>query len=593
MRRPFHRVVVALGICGALGCAPRVPAAPASGVAPAVAAAGEEGTDAARAYADLTRRFLDWYYADDPVRATRLGLHDWDDRLPDLSRAGIEARVAAYEGWIEEIAAIDRDALRGDDYLDHRVLEYAMRARHLDLTRVRGWEQHPGSYVSTVASSISGLSDRTFAPLAQRVDAMVARMEAAPTVLEAGRANVRGVPRVFAEVAAKNAKGVIRFLSRDLPAALEAQGFDELPKARRDRFGRARDALVAKVQAYHGWIEQDVLPGANGDFRLGREVFEAKLRYEEHVDLTVEQLREMNEAQIVRYQRWVEREAARIDPEADPRSVMERVTNDIPTPKTLIPTARRYVTEARDFIRQRSLLTLPSDELPIVRPTPEFRRQGSFASMSTPGPFETQATEAYYNVTNVDPTWSADKKRQHLTYFNHAGLLGISIHEATPGHFVQLLYRQQIPTEVRKVFGPATLTEGWAHYVEQMMLDEGFGDGDPKLRLGQLRRALQRHARWHAGLSMHAFGATVDDAAKRFAEIAYFAEFPARRETRRGTYNPTYLYYALGRMQILDLREEVRAAQGDAFSLAEFHDAFLRLGLPIALAREVMLGPGR
>ena len=212
--------------------------------------------------------------------------------------------------------------------------------------------------------------------------------------------------------------------------------------------------------------------------------------------------------------------------------------------------------------------------------------------MSTPGPFETETTQAYYNITNVDPAWSEQQQHEHLTYFNYPGLLGISVHEAMPGHFVQLLYQRELPTDVRKVFVPGTLVEGWAHYTEQMMVDEGLGDGDPEVRLGQLRRALQRHARWYAAIALHTTDVTVDEATRRFAEIAYFAPFPARRETLRATYNPTYLYYALGRMQILELREDYRrhvTSRGESFSLREFHDRFLRLGLPVPLARRVML----
>jgi uncharacterized protein (DUF885 family) len=212
--------------------------------------------------------------------------------------------------------------------------------------------------------------------------------------------------------------------------------------------------------------------------------------------------------------------------------------------------------------------------------------------MSTPGPFETAADEAYYNVTLVDPNWGPRQQAQHLTYFNYPGLLGVSIHEVMPGHFVQLLYRQRVPTDLRKVFMPASLIEGWAHYVEQMMIDEGLGGGDPAVRLGQLRRALQRQARWHAALSMHAYGESVLQAAVEFQRIAYFADFPALRETQRGTHNATYLYYALGRMEILRLREDYRRhleSRGETFLLREFHDRLLTLGLPIPLARQVLI----
>ena len=196
----------------------------------------------------------------------------------------------------------------------------------------------------------------------------------------------------------------------------------------------------------------------------------------------------------------------------------------------------------------------------------------------------------------MDPTWDEAQTHQHLTYFNHPGLLGITVHEAFPGHFVQLLYRPELPSVLRKVLQPGSLVEGWAHYTEQMMVDEGLGKGAPEVRLAQLRRALQRHARWYAGLALHVFDVPVEEAAARFQEIAYFAAFPALRETQRGSYNPMYLYYALGRMQILTLRDEYRAhqeASGRAFSLQEFHDRFLRLGLPASLAREELLGGAR
>jgi uncharacterized protein (DUF885 family) len=192
----------------------------------------------------------------------------------------------------------------------------------------------------------------------------------------------------------------------------------------------------------------------------------------------------------------------------------------------------------------------------------------------------------------VDPSWSADRQEQHLTYFNYPGLLGVSVHEAMPGHYVQLLYHRELPTDLRKVFPSQCLVEGWAHYVEQMMVDEGLGDGDPAVRLAQLRRALQRHARWSATLSLHALGGTIDEAARAFSEIAYFAPFPALRETQRATYDPTYLCYALGRMQILSLREAYRSyrlTRGEPFSLREFHDRLLTLGLPLPMARHAMM----
>lgn len=576
------------------GCA--AGAAPAAAPAPAPTSAAPAADAAAEArYQQFARRALDSYYAANPVRSTSLGLHQFDAQLPDVSERGMGYRAGFLRGALTRLEQIDRSQLTGDSYWDYQVLDHAMRAELLELEEVRGWRKNPSFYTGTIAGGLASLSSREFAPVAERMASLIARMEKVPQVTAAARANLvpAEVPRLWAQDAVRNTRGTVTFLRDDLPRALNAQGMAGAPAELRARFDAAHAAAIREVGAYADWIERDLLPNARGDFRLGRDVFERKLRYEEHVDLNADQLREINEAAIRRYHAWVAAEAARMDRTRTPVAIMDSITGVHPSPEQLIPTARAQLDTIRRFIVERGIVTLPSDRMPTVRETPEYARQG-FASMDTPGPFEKNATEAFYNITNVDPAWTPEQKAQHLTYFNYPGLLGITVHEAMPGHFVQLLYEAQIPTEVRKVFSPASVVEGWAHYSEQMMVDEGLGGGEPGVRLGQLRRALQRHARWHAGLSMHAFGDSVENAAKRFEEIAFFAPFPALRETQRGTNDPTYLYYALGRMQILKLRDDYKRyveSQGQTFSLRDFHDRFLRIGLPVALARKVMI-PG-
>lgn len=567
-------------------CAPAPQAVPAPAAAPATAQAE---------YDRFARGFLDWYYEANPTRSTSLGIHRYDARMPDLSRAGVLRRTEALRGWLARLEEIDRRALAGDAYYDYPILENAIRAELLELEEVRGWERSPSTYVGAVSGGTASLSQREFAPLEERMRSMMARWAHVPAVVAAAKENLRpaAVPKLWAEQAAGSARGTASFLRDDLPQALAAQGLDEVDPALRAEWEESRRRAIAGVEGLAAWLKDDLAPRATGDFRLGKELFERKLAYEEHVELSAETLREINEQAIRDYKAWVAREAARIDPTRTPQEVMDSITRVYPPPERLLDVARAQLDTIRSFIVEKEIVTLPSDRMPTVRETPEYAR-GGFASMDTPGPFETEATEAYYNITNVDPGWTEEQKAQHMTYFNYPGLLGITVHEAMPGHFVQLLYEQQIPTEVRKVFTPASLVEGWAHYTEQMMVDEGLGGGDPAVRLGQLRRALQRHARWYAGLEMHAFGESVEDAAERYQEIAYFAPFPALREVQRGTYNPTYLYYALGRMQILKLREDYRRhleAQGKEFSLREFHDTFLRLGLPVEVAREVLI-PG-
>jgi uncharacterized protein (DUF885 family) len=549
------------------------------------------GAEARGSSLRFTEAFLDWYYAAHPVRATALGIHDHDARLPDLSRRGIRQRTSALEGWLTRLERINAAGLEGDAFYDHRILDHAIRAELLELREIAGWRHNPMLYNRVIADGCALLVDREFAPLEARLSDLLSRLEQLPALLAAARDNLVDVPRLWAELAVRDARGVRRFLVENVPAALAEQGLHSLDEETVGRWLRALDQSTEQLERFESWLALELLPRAGGDFRLGRELFEKKLLYEEHFALSVDELWKLNEQAIRDYQEWVEREARRIAPELLPAEVMELVASRHPSPEELISTARRNVSEAREFVVEHEIVTLPSDSVPAIRPTPPYARSG-FASMSTPGPFETVATEAYYNITNVDPDWTDEQKAQHLTYFNYAGLLGVSIHEAMPGHFVQLLFRQQVPTEVRKVFIPASLVEGWAHYVEQMMIDEGLGEGDAAIRLGQLRRALQRHARWYAGLAMHAYDEPLERVAERFQEIAFFAPFPALRETQRGTYNPTYLYYALGRMEIFKLREDYRRYQesrGREFSLRDFHDRLLRLGLPLPLAREALM----
>lgn len=583
-------VAIAASACGGKGTP--VAAEPDPAAIAAAAAAN------ARRFAELSERYIAEYAAAHPVTATEWGIHLHNSELRDLSEAAIGARVTAANALLADVEAIDRETLTGPAYYDYALLDNALRAELLDLEEILLWRHNPMGYNREIAAGLASLVERDFAPLATRLESLIARLEAIPEVTAAARANLRDVPEVWASVSVGLTQGTLSFVENDLPAALEAQGLAALAAqnpALFERWQAAHARARDEVAGFARWLERDLLPTARGDFRLGRMLYERKLTYEEHVDTALDDLYEMNEAAIRKYQAWVKREAARIDPDASPAEVMAAITSDYPAPDALLETARGYMADSRRFLIERELLTLPSQDVPIVRATPAYARTG-FASMSVPGPFEAVATEAYYNITTVDPAWDADKTHQHLTYFNHPGLLGITVHEAFPGHFVQLLYRDRIPTNLRRVVSSGTLIEGWAHYTEQMMIDEGLGGGDPKIRLGQLRRALQRHARWYAGMALHVYGEPLDEVAARFGEIAYFAPFPAMRETVRGTYNPTYLYYALGRLQILALREQFRAereASGGDASLRAFHDQLLALGLPPALAaRALVSGEG-
>jgi uncharacterized protein (DUF885 family) len=245
----------------------------------------------------------------------------------------------------------------------------------------------------------------------------------------------------------------------------------------------------------------------------------------------------------------------------------------------------------KQFIEEKKIITIPSPVLPILEETPPFQRATTFASMDTPGPYEIKATEAFFNVTLPEKNWKPLQVAEHMAGFNYGTIISTAVHEAYPGHYTQFLWMQKISSKVRKLVGVASNAEGWAHYTEQMMLDEGYGNGDLKLRLGQLQDALLRNARYIVGIKMHTGQMTYADGIEFFVKEGYQSRANGERETKRGTSDPTYLYYTLGKLQILKLREDYKKLRGDKFTLQEFHDEFMKQGFPpIKIIRRAMLG---
>jgi uncharacterized protein (DUF885 family) len=340
------------------------------------------------------------------------------------------------------------------------------------------------------------------------------------------------------------------------------------------------------------WLKRDLLPRSHGAYAIGAENFSRKLLYEEMVDLPLDRLLAVGQANLEKdYKDFVET-ARTINPNLTPAEVMKSLENEHPTESDQLPAARRTVEGIRQFLIDHKIVNLPSMILPKIETTPAYARVGSFASMDTPGAYETKATEAYYYITPPEKEWDARHKEEHLRLYNKYVMQMITIHEAYPGHYTQFLWAKQFPTKVRKLSGGGTNIEGWAHYGEQMLLEEGYSGGDPKIRLAQLSEALLRDCRYVVGIKLHTQGWTVEQGQKLFEEKGFQEPANAYEEARRGTYNPTYLYYTLGKLMIYKLRADYQQAKGPAYSLRGFHDEFLKQGpLPLKLMRQVLL-PG-
>ena len=545
-------------------------------------------TPAASSFATFVDEYFDANFTFRPSAGTDTGFHQFDSKLEDLSRPRIEARVAELKAFLARLQAFDRAKLSFDDAIDADAIEGDLRSELLDLETLRTWEKNPMRYAGLPGGSADSLIKRNFAPAAHRLRSLVSRLEQVPAIYAAGKANVQNPPREFTDLAIRMAKGSAGYFEGTVAAwAKEAAGADA---ALSGRFDAANAKVVSATREFAGWLERDLLPRSKGSYAIGPENFLTKMKWDDRVEMPLPALLAKGEAQLAKdYAAFVET-AKRIDPSKTAAQVMTSLSDEHPTAEALIPTVARSVEEARQFLVQKNLATIPSEVRPAVAETPPFARSGGFASMDTPGAFETKATEAFYYVTPVEKDWDRKHQEEHLRLFNPSVVAIINVHEVWPGHYLQFLYAPRFPTKTRKLVFSGTNAEGWAHYAEQMMVDEGFGGGDPKYRLAQLQEALLRDCRYVVGIKLHTQGMTVEEGAKVFVEKGFQEPANAYEEARRGAYNPTYLYYTLGKLQIQELRDEYRSRTGA--DLKGFHDAFVAQGgLPIALVRRILFRP--
>ena len=531
--------------------------------------------------ADLTDRFFDEYlFKFYPTQGTAAGFHQYDSQLEDYSSAGVRQRAQVLHQFESEFEkqpkSDDRDLILGK-----------IRADLLELEDIRQWQKNPDVYSSGLTSSIYVIMSRSFAPPEQRLRSVIARERQANAVFAAAKQNITNPPKIYTDIAIEQLPGIISFFRVDVPKAfLAVRGAQLLAE-----FHSANNTVIDLLTGYQTYLKTNVAPRSHGDFRIGAENYRKKLAYDEMVDTPLDELLKIGYANLRQNQAEFRRIAARIDPQRTPSEILHQLEKEHPAPGSLLQAFRDVLSGLRDFIIQHKIVDIPSPVMPIVEATPPFMTALTFASMDTPGPYETVAKEAYFNVTLPEAGWPRQRTEEHMEAFNRGTVISTAIHEAYPGHYVQFLWLQHVPSKVRKLIGAASNAEGWAHYCEQMMLDEGYSGGDPKLRLGQLQDALLRNARYVVGIEMHTGKMTYDQGIDFFVKEGYQTRANGERETSRGTADPTYLYYTLGKLEILKLREDYKKIRGASFSLEQFHDEFLKQGFPpVKLIRRAMLG---
>jgi uncharacterized protein (DUF885 family) len=534
-------------------------------------------------------RFVDDYFAAvnewRPSEATGLGFHEYDGKLDDFSRTRVEARTAELHRFLDRLTAMNRDAMSFDDQIDADILDGDIRSNLLELEVIRNWEHNPMGYAGVPGGAIDVLMKREFAPAPERLRRALARMEQIPRLYAAARENMKDPPREFTDLAVRMSKGSVGFFEDSVAQwAREAAKGDAALLA---QFEAQNKKVIAATREFADWLEKDLLPRSHGHYAIGAETFLRKLRYDEGIDVKLDELLARGEAQLARDRAAFVDTSKQIDAKKSPEDVYKTLEDDHPGEGELIPFVAKSVESAREFVVSHGIVTVPSEVRVKVTETPPFARNGSFASMDTPGPYERKATEAFYYVTPVEKDWDAKHKDEHLRGFNTFVTAMVDVHEAYPGHYLQFLYSPRFPTKTRKLTGCGTNAEGWAHYTEQMMVDHGFGGSDPRMRLAQLEEALLRDCRYVVGIKLHTAGWTVEQGAQLFQEQCFQEPATAYEESRRGAYNPTYLYYTLGKLEIQKLASEYMAR---GKSLREFHDAFVAQGdVPIPLVRKILM----
>ncbi len=545
--------------------------------------------------------FGDVYFRYSPTSGTAAGLHQYDPRLEDYSAASVGRQVAALHSYEGKIAAIDPSALDASVAADREILLNSIRSQLLSLEVIRNWEKNPDLYSSGITNSVFVLMSRNFAPPNTRLRSAVERERQMPQVFLEARKNLKNPPRIFTEIALEQIDGLVGFFQNDVPSAFKDAAD---PKIQAD-FATSNAAVIEALKQYGAWMRSDLLPRSNGDFRLGVETFRKKLDYDEMVDLPLDRLLTIAYADLHRNQGEFKRIAHELDASKTPEQVLAELATIHPPPDKLLPAFQNTFSGLIAYIRQHHIITIPSEVEPTLEETPPFMRATTFASMDPPGPFETHSTKAYFNVTLPEKDWSAAHVAEHMASFNVGTIISTSVHEAYPGHYVQFLWQDRFPSKIRKLVGASTNIEGWAHYCEQMMLDEGYGqpgagatdEREAKLiRLGQLQDALLRDARFINSIKLHTAQGepgsrwTVDQAVDLFVREGYQSHAVGLVETKRGTADATYLYYTLGKLEIMKLREDLKTRQGAAFNLQNFHDAFMRQGpAPLKVIRKAML----
>ena len=541
------------------------------------------------AFQELSQRLIKEHWDFYPTVGSRIGRHEYDGQLPDLSPSQNKRREEELRRGLSELRALGANGLDETGRLSYRIMELFLRRELFIFNDLKPLENNPMRHTGYL--NVSGYIRRDYAPLEDRIRSATSAMKQAPDFLEVlDQALSNRISSHVVDMSVESYSGMARFYRVDLADAATGVTDPEIVT----KFNQARETAAVALDSFVERLKSRGASGPDG-FAIGAELYSGMLATGEGLDAPLSRIAAIGQANLEDNLARIKELAQSIAPGRSVSEIVEEIGRNHPQAQQLIPETRGMLEDIRQSLIDFDVITVPSEDRCEVIETPTYMRY-AFAAMDSAGALETRATESFYYVTPVEDDWTDKQAEEWLSNFNYDTLKIISVHEVYPGHFVHHLhnrYGRELPL-VNRVATAYSFTEGWAHYTEQMILETGYGEGQPKLLLTQLLEALVRNCRYMCSLRMHTEKMTLDEATKFFMENAYMAELPARREALRGTFDPGYLNYTLGKLMILKLREDYQQEQGGAYNLKEFHDRLLSFGGPaLPLLRPALLmNPG-
>jgi Bacterial protein of unknown function (DUF885) len=554
---------------------------------PAATTTAENTASPQASWNDFVDGYIEDYFKAQPYFAVGAGRHEFDGQMPDWSKAGFEKEIARLHKWRDDAQKFDEAALTTDQRFQREYLFWVIDTDLFWIERAASPFKNPAWYINYLDPQV--YLSREYAPLEQRLKGYIGYARAIPTIATNIKENLRlPLPKSYVDRAIAGFKGFADFYGKDVPAVFASVQNEDLKK----QFAEANGAAAKAMSNLAAWFETQQKT-ATTDFALGEALFAEMLKQTERVDMPVAEIAAAGRADLDRNLKALQEACAQFAPKAPIRACIDKMEAHKP-PGGTVASARQQLTELKTFLVDKNVVTIPGPEEARVEEAPPYNR-ANFAYINIPGPYEQGLPSTYY-VAPPDPSWSKAEQASYIP--GDARLLFTSAHEVWPGHFLQFLHSNRNASKLQSLWVGYAFAEGWAHYTEEMMWEEGFGNNEPEKHVGQLMAALLRDVRFLSAIGLHAQGMTLEESEKLFRESAFADPGTARQQAARGTYDPAYLNYTLGKLMIRKLRADWVSRLGNQAASAdprsqwhEFHDKFLSYGgPPIPLVRKALLG---